>query len=116
MLRHLFQGYLAKLASNEVVQNAIISPEGKRLSYVKKNTSRQLTTLFGEVTVMRTSYAKPKEKSVFPIDKFLNLANRKFSDGVAQRVAIEGSKNSFDDTVESINTTTGATLAKQQSL
>ncbi|MCK5818215.1 MAG: ISKra4 family transposase [Psychromonas sp.] len=116
LLRHLFQGYLAKLASNEVVQSAIISPEGKRLSYVKKNTSRQLMTLFGEVTVMRTSYAKPKGKSVFPIDKVLNLASRKFSDGVAQRVATEASKNSFDDTVESIKTTTGATIAKQQSL
>jgi len=50
------------------------------------------------------------EKSAFPLDKKLNLANRKFSDGVAQRVAIEAAKNSFDDTVESINTTTGATI------
>ena len=44
------------------------------------------------------------------------LANRKFSDGVAQRVAIEASKNSFDNTIESVNTITGAAIAKRKTL
>jgi len=61
-------------------------------------------------------YAYTNEKSAFPLDKKLNLAHRKFSDCIAQRVAIEASKNSFDDTVESINTTTGTTIAKRQTL
>jgi len=116
LLRCLFQGYLTLLESQQTVKSSVFNAQGKSLSNVKKKTSRQLNTLFGEVTVSRIRYASPNEKSVFPLDKKLNLANRKFSDGIAQRVAIEASKNSFDDTVESINTTTGATIAKRQTL
>jgi len=116
LLRCLFQGYLTQLESQQTIKTSVVNAQGKLLSTVKKKTSRQLTTLFGEVTVSRVRYASPNEKSVFPLDKKLNLAKRKFSDGIAQRVAIEASKNSFDDTVESINTTTGATIAKRQTL
>jgi hypothetical protein len=66
--------------------------------------------------VSRIRYSRLNQKSVFPIDKKLNLANRKFLDGVAQRVVIEASKNSFDATVESINTKTGATITQRQTL
>ncbi len=103
LLRNLFQGYLSQLESQQTIKTSLFNQQGKLLSNVKKKTSRQLTTLFGEVTVGRVMYACPDEKSVFPLDKQLNLAHRKFSDGITQRVAIEASKNSFDDTVESIN-------------
>ena len=116
LLRCLFQGYLLQLESQQTIKPSVVNSQGKLLSNVKKKTSRQLTTLFGEVTVNQVKYASPNEKSAFPLDKKLNLANRKFSDGVAQRVAIEAAKNSFDDTVESINTTTGANIAKRQTL
>ena len=116
LLRCLFQGYLSQLESQQTIKSSELTPQGKSLSNVKNETTRQLTTLFGEVTVSRIRYSSPNETSVFPLDKKLNLANRKFSDGVAHRVAIEASKNSFDDTVESINTTTGATIAKRQTL
>jgi len=116
LLRRLFQGYLLLLESQQTIKPSVVNSQGKALSNVKKKTSRQLATLFGEVTVSRIRYASPNEKSAFPLDKKLNLANRKFSDGVAQRVAIEAAKNAFDDTVESINTTTGANIAKRQTL
>jgi len=116
LLRRLFQGYLLQLESQQTIKASVLNSQGKSLSNVKNKTSRQLATLFGEVTVSRVRYASPNEKSAFPLDKKLNLASRKFSDGIAQRVAIEASKNSFDDTVESINTTTGATIAKRQTL
>jgi len=116
LLRCLFQGYLSQLEAQQTLKIAVCNSQGKLLSDVKKKTSRQLTTLFGEVTVSRIRYASPNEKSLFPLDKKLNLASRKFSDGIAQRVAIEASKNSFDETVGSINTTTGATIAKRQTL
>ena len=116
LLRCLFQGYLSQLESQQTIKSSEFNAQGKLLSNVKNKTTRQLTTLFGEVTVSRIRYSSPNEKSVFPLDKKLNLAKRKFSDGIVQRVAIESSKNSFDDTVESINTTTGATIAKRQTL
>ncbi|MDP7593407.1 MAG: ISKra4 family transposase, partial [Litorilituus sp.] len=112
----MFQGYLSLLESQQTIKTSVLNAQGKSLSNVKKKTSRQLTTLFGEVTLSRIRYASSNEKSIFPLDKQLNLAKRKFSDGIAQRVTIEASKNSFDNTVESINTTTGATIAKRQTL
>ncbi len=116
LLRRLFQGHLSQLESQQTIKVSISNPQGKLLSHVKKKTSRQLTTLFGEVTVSRIRYASPNEISMFPLDKKLNLAKRKFSDGVTQRVAIEASKNSFDDTVISLSSTTGARVAKRQTL
>jgi len=80
----LFQGYLSLLESQQTIKTSVLNAQGKSLSNVKKKTSRQLTTLFGEVTLSRIRYASSNEKSIFPLDKQLNLAKRKFSDGIAQ--------------------------------
>jgi len=85
LLRRLFQGYLLQLESQQTIKASVLNSQGKSLSNVKNKTSRQLATLFGEVTVSRVRYASPNEKSAFPLDKKLNLASRKFSDGIAQR-------------------------------
>ena len=116
VLRCLFQGYLDKISKEEVIQPSVLNINNERLSNRRKGSSRQLTTLFGEVTVSRISYSSPAKKSFFPLDNQLNLARRKFSDGVQHRVTVEASKGSFDEATKSINDTTAASIAKRQSL
>ena len=116
ILRCLFQGYLDKISKTEVIQPSVLNINNQRLSNRRKGSSRKLTTLFGEVTVSRISYSSPAKKSFFPLDNQLNLAQRKFSDGVQHRVTVEASKGSFDDAIEAMNDTTAASIAKRQSL
>jgi len=116
VLRCLFQGYLDKIADEETIQPSVLNANNDKLSHRRKDQKRALTTLFGEVKVNRISYSAVGKKNFFPVDKQLNLAKRKFSDGVQYRVAVEASKGSFDNVVEAINSTTSASIAKRQSL
>ena len=116
VLRCLFQGYLEKISDEEILQPSVLNEQKDQLSYRRKDQKRALTTLFGEVKVNRISYSSTGKQSVFPLDKQLNLAKRKFSDGVQYRVAVEASKGAFDNVVEVMKTTTGASVAKRQSL
>jgi hypothetical protein len=116
LLRRLFQGWLDKKAANEVQKSSISNVDGDRLSCIRKNTKRTLTTLFGPVKVGRISYGKSKSMSIFPADAELNLPQDQYSDGVRKRAAKEVIKSSFDNAVESIKETTGGSLPKRQCL
>ncbi len=65
LLRCLFQGCLSLLESQKTIKTSVLNAQGKSLSNVKKKTSRQLTTLFGEVKLSRTRYASSNEKAYF---------------------------------------------------
>lgn len=116
ILRLLFQGFLDKKAADEVKYPQVKNKSGEILNNVRQKTQRKLTTLFGNVTVRRKSYGKPKQPSVFPLDAELNLPVDQYSDGLRYRLAKEAIKCSFDDSIESINETTGGKIAKKQSL
>ncbi|MGB5444437.1 MAG: ISKra4 family transposase, partial [Psychromonas sp.] len=116
VLRCLFQGYLDLKAASEKTLSNVYNAEGIHLSHTKHATTRKLTTLFGDVIVKRKSYSQRSQKSVFPLDTQLNLPSDQYSDGIRHRVAIEARKSSYDETVESINQTTGGYIQKRQSL
>jgi hypothetical protein len=116
VLRCLFQGYLDLKAANEKSLSDVYTDEGIHLTHTKQGTKRKLTTLFGDVIVKRKSYSQRLQKSVFPLDAQLNLPSDQYSDGIRHRVAIEARKSSYDETVESINHTTGGYIQKRQSL
>ena len=63
----------------------------------------------------RTGYsAAGKKSSLHPLDAALNLPDEKYSLEVRRRVAIEASKASFDDGVETLEKFTGAHVPKRQ--
>lgn len=115
LLRRLFQGYLDQKASIEPRLNFITSIAGDKLNHVKEQTSRKLTSLFGDVTVKRNRYNQRRQASQFPLDGELNLAADQYSDGVRKRVAKEAIRGSYDEAVETIRDTTGCSIAKRQS-
>jgi hypothetical protein len=116
ILRRLFQGYLDKIAANESPQPYVINAEGEKLNHVRNNTSRKLTSIFGDVTVTRKSDSQRNKASQFPLDSALNLPDDQYSDGIRYQTAREAVRGSFDNAVEAIQDTTGGHIAKRQSL
>jgi len=112
----LFQGYLNLKAENEETVSNIFTDDGIQLTHTKHDTTRKLTTLFGDVIVKRKSYSQRLQRGVFPLDAQLNFPSDQYSDGMRHRVAIEARKSSYDDAVEAVNQTTGGYIQKRQSL
>jgi hypothetical protein len=80
----------------------------------RRNSSRRLHLLVGEVVVPRLIYQASGVIGLCPQDGALSLPNDSLSMGVRRRVAEEASFGSFDHAVERIKTTTGASIAKRQ--
>ncbi len=116
LLRRLLQGWLDLKEANEERKSSLINFTGEALNHVRTGTSRQLTSLFGNVTVTRKSYSQRGHSSLFPIDAELNLASDQYSDGMRRRLSKEAIRGSFDDAVETIVETTGGHVPKRQSL
>jgi hypothetical protein len=75
---------------------------------------RRLETVFGTVSVERAGYGKKGVDSVHPLDAELNLPNECYSLELRRRVAEEAAKTSFDETLASIDKTTGGHVPKRQ--
>jgi hypothetical protein len=116
LLRRLFQGHLDLRAANEVQYQSLVGSDQHTRPHHRKNTHRQLETLFGEVVVTRVGYSTKTAgvSALYPADGILNLATDQYSDGLRQRVAQEASKVSFTETVTTIAETTGAQVGKRQ--
>lgn len=116
LLRRLLQGWLNQKTANEKPKACINTVNGEALNHVRSETTRTLTSVFGEVTVSRKSYSQRNQASVFPLDAQLNLSADKYSDGIRYRLSKEALRGSFDDAVEAIDETTGGHVPKRQSL
>jgi len=116
LLRRLLQGYLDRKAANEPRRCGVRTGDGERLNHVRAGTARKMTSLFGDVRVLRKGYSQPAQASRFPLDAELNLAADQYSDGLRYRVAREAIGGSFDNAVDTIRRTTGGSVAKRQSL
>jgi len=114
LCRRLLQGHLDRLAAEESVKDVVIDAKGLEHREHRFNTSRQLMTVFGEVTVRRIKYSKPGKRSLFPLDAVLNLPEDKYSHGLQKIVAEEASKGSFDSCVEVVRRDTGGVVPKLQ--
>ena len=80
----------------------------------KRTQQRELETIFGTVEVQRTGYGAEGAASLHPLDAQLNLPDERYSLEVRRRAALEASKNSFDETVETLSRYTGAAIGKRQ--
>lgn len=116
IMRRLLQGHLNLLATTEATYSLVTSETGQPLSHVRQQTQRTLLSQFGGVKVTRKGYSQRNTTSQFPLDEHLNLSQDCYSDGLRQQVALEALKGSFDNAVESIDTTTAGHIPKRQSL
>lgn len=116
LLRRLIQGHLDLRAVNEANQTNVVGSDEVARPHRRKQSQRQLTTIFGDVTVTRIGYSTKQIgiSALYPEDGKLNLSMDQYSDGVRQRVAIEASKVSFAETSTTMGQMTGADVGKRQ--
>ena len=112
IMRLLLQGHLeARGPGMSLVP--VVNNEGSVLPY-KRERGRALESVFGTVWVNRIGYEAKGESMLYPLDGELNLPRERYSLGVRKRLASEAVKNSFDETVEELEKTTGAHVPKRQ--
>ncbi|PWU16419.1 MAG: ISKra4 family transposase [Bdellovibrio sp.] len=80
----------------------------------KKLREKSITSIFGKVEMERMGYGSPGEESLFPKDAVLNLSEDSYSHGVRKLVALEASRGSFEDAIESVERATGVKVPKRQ--
>ena len=111
-LRQLYQDSVDRQAQAEVADEVVDAHGTQRTR--KRTQQRELETIFGTVQVQRTGYGATGEASLHPLDAQLNLPAERYSLEVRRRAALEASKNSFDETVETLTRFTGAAVGKRQ--
>jgi hypothetical protein len=112
LMRKLLEAHL-DLRSPGAAAGPVRNTAGETQSRTQLH-GRQLETIFGSVTVSRTGYGAEGKPSLHPLDGALNLPVEKYSHEVRRRVAIEASKNAFDEGVETLESYTGAQVPKRQ--
>jgi hypothetical protein len=112
LLRRLLQAHL-DCRSPGTAREPVLAADSLPLTHQRLHT-RHLETLFGTVEVNRLGYGRSGRESLHPLDGELNLPPELFSHRLRQRVAQSSAKDSFDEVVLSINTDTGARIAKRQ--
>ena len=112
LMRELYQNCVDQQAQAEVTDE-VVDAAGKQRTR-KRPQQRELETIFGTVEVQRTGYGAEGAASLHPLDAQLNLPDERYSLEVRRRAALEASKNSFDETVETLSRYTGAAIGKRQ--
>jgi hypothetical protein len=112
LARDMLQGHLdLRTAAERPVR--VVGHDGVERSQ-KRASRRQLRTLVGDVELERILYQASGVHGLAPQDAALSLAKDSYSMGVRRRVAEEVAGGSFDETVEVIGKTSGATIPKRQ--
>lgn len=114
LLRCLLQGFLDGRSRDEIKQESVTGAEGIKRTCRRAHCSRQVMTLFGEVTVNRIGYSKAGVHALFPLDASLNLPASKYSQGLQVIVAEAAAKESFTQTVSDIQRHTAGWVPKRQ--
>lgn len=112
ILRRAYQGYLDGVSAND---RRLTEDRAARTGEAVHHAIRPLESLFGRVTLDRC--AAPEEPGVpqdFPLDRVLNLPRESYTLPLRQRVAEHAGLVSMEQTVNGIDRTTGAHVAKRQ--
>lgn len=112
LIRQLLQDHLDLRGPGEARGDVVGAREVRRPH--ARLRERKLATIFGKVTVTRMGYSAHDAETLFPKDAELNLPPKLYSHGVQRRAADEVIKTSFDQAVEAIASTTGASVPKRQ--
>ena len=136
--RLLLAGHLDERARREARRHGVTGSDGISRPRVENGHHRELTSVFGPVTVNRKAYravpgaaGRPQPDPVpvdtdttegttrtagnlYPADAVLNLPVGRPSAGLARLAAVEAARGSYGDAREAIERATGVALGKRQ--
>jgi len=111
--RRLYQGHLELRAAREAKLQSVGGADGVERTH-RRQRSRPLATVFGEVQTSRWTYGANGHSAVAPLDAALNLPVELYSHGLRRHAAIEAARGSFDQAVQAIERATGCSVPKRQ--
>lgn len=112
LMRRLLQEHLDSRSPGQCVEPVIGADGVERLRV--RPQERKVETVFGTVEESRAGYGQEGVNSLHPLDAELNIPPERYSLEMRRLVAEEAAKNSFDETVEMIEKTTGGHIPKRQ--
>ena len=112
LMRILLQEHLNKLSASRCEEDVCGSDGIHRLNV--RPQDRKIETVFGTVTSTRAGYGDKGTASLHPLDAQLNIPPERYSLELRRRVAENVAKSSFDETLETIEKTTGGHIPKRQ--
>ncbi len=112
LMRILLQEHLDKI-SPSLCEQTVCGSDGIDRPNVRPH-DRKIETVFGTVSTERAGYGNDGVASLHPLDAELNLPPERYSHELRRRVAENAAKSSFDETLETIEKTTGAHIPKRQ--
>jgi hypothetical protein len=115
LLRQLFQDHMDLRGAREraAPRLQVVGEDGVARPH-HRDATRELLSLFGDVTVPRIGYSQREATSRFPMDAALNLPRDPYSLGVRYVVACAVASTSFDESVAQVERTTGVHVPKRQ--
>jgi hypothetical protein len=114
MVRLMLQAHLDARGAGDV-GDAIVIDAGEaplRLAY-KRIRSRRILTVFGELTLTRTGYGQPGERTVYPLDRELQLPERTYSYEYQRRLMRTVVCSPFDEAIALLAELTGVSVPKR---
>jgi hypothetical protein len=88
-------------------------PKIARIHTHLREHERHVTTIFGGIPVNRRAYLRKASESIHPLDEELELPERSLSYTVQRRLSKAVLQGPFDEALERIEETTGATISKR---
>ncbi|MFD4764695.1 ISKra4 family transposase [Streptomyces sp. NPDC058439] len=117
ILRRFFQGHLdlrARQEENSPPPQEVTGPDGAPRTYRETGRARQLTCLFGTVSVTRLAWRSRGRPDVHPADVALSLPRGRHSAGIKRLAVREAIRSSYDQVVEAIGDRCGRVLGKRR--
>ena len=114
LLRQLFQDHLDLRASRERRAARVIDAAGVDRPHVEAGHDRTLSTVFGQVRVVRRAYRRPGQANLHPADGALNLPAERHSHGLRRLAAVEACRGSFQEAGAAVARASGQRLGKRQ--
>lgn len=112
LMRLCLQGHLDE-RSRAVISLPPVDADGQTHTH-RRTQTRQIGTVFGTVRLSRTGFGGEGLRSLHPLDAALNLPPTHHSQTVERLVAETAAKESFDEVLATLETYTGAEVAKRQ--
>ena len=100
--RGFLEAFVARSGTGYEAGNPPLSEEGVAMEY-KETPESPYTSIFGEITIRRASYAHPEGGRVYPIDAQLNLPDHKYSYLLLKWLQSSSAKEDFRSAVERFN-------------
>jgi hypothetical protein len=114
LMRLLLQAHLDLRAARERRREQVTGPDGVARTRAERGHSRQLSSVFGPVTVSRIAYRAPGVPNVHPADAELNLPPGRHSHGLSRKVAAAAAACSFARACSQVTAVTGSAMGKRQ--